>query len=178
MNKVLTHLKNNFVIYLVLIACLIVALIAFFYTSKREQVVTDKLDSSMYTPVDIAGIDFLFSDPEPKLLLISSDSCTATMEYSKTLNYEMLRYDYKVYYLNLDNIDMESEEYKNFIKKLDLDYDQKGEKGKFYEFMGLTPMTVIIKNKKMVYGYIGKMSGNSLSAITERYGVSHGVVHG
>ena len=175
MNKVVEHLKNNIAIYLVLIACLVVVCITLFVNHEKEP---ETLDSSLYTPVDISGIDFLFKDSDAKLLLIGTDSCSATINYAATLNFEMIKYNYKVYYLNLENVDMESEAYKNFIQKLDIDYEQDGQKGKFYDFMGLTPMTVIIKNGKMVYGYIGSMSSGALDTITELYGVSHGVVNG
>ena len=175
MNKVLTHLKNNFVIYLIIIACLIIVGITLFVNHEPEP---EKLDSSLYNKVNIEGIDYLFNDSTPKLLLIGTDSCSATVKYSKTLNFEMIKYNYKVYYLNLEEVDMESDAYKNFIKKLDLDYEQDGKPGKFYDFMGLTPMTVIIKNGKMVYGYIGTMSSGALDTVTELYGVSHGVVNG
>ncbi len=175
MNKVVEHLKNNMAIYLVIIACLVVVCITLFVNHEEKP---ETLDSSLYTPVDISGIDFLFKDSDAKLLLIGTDTCSATIKYAETLNYEMIKYNYKVYYLNLENVDMESDAYKNFIKKLDIDYEQDGQKGKFYDFMGLTPMTVIIKNGKMVYGYIGSMSGGALDTITELYGVSHGVVNG
>ena len=175
MNKVITHLKNNFVIYLIIITCLIIAGITLFVNHEPEP---EKLDSSLYNKVNIEGIDYLFNDSTPKLLLIGTDSCSATVKYSKTLNFEMIKYNYKVYYLNLEEVDMESDAYKNFIKKLDFDYEQDGKPGKFYDFMGLTPMTVIIKNGKMVYGYIGTMSSGALDTVTELYGVSHGVVNG
>mgnify|MGYP003427150083 CR=1 FL=1 len=42
---------------------------------------------------------------------------------------------------------------------------------KFSSFMGATPMTVIIKNKKMVHGYIGTMSVDTLYTIKSLYGV-------
>lgn len=175
MNKVLEHLKRNFAIYLIIIACLIIACIALFINREPE---IEKLNSYLYTSVSIDDVDSLFTDDTPKLLLIGTDTCSATIKYSATLNYEMIRYNYKVYYLNLENVNMNSDEYKDFIKKLDIDYEQNGVKGKFYDFMGQTPMTVIIKNHKMVYGYIGSMSANALDTITEMYGVSHGVVNG
>ncbi len=174
MNKILNHLKNNFAIYLVLIACLTIIGITLFIKHEEEP---EKLDSSLYFKVDLGGANLLFNDDTPKLLLISTDTCSATIKYADTLNYEMVKYNYKVYFLNLAEIDTDSEEYQNFIKKLDLDYEKDDKKGKFYEFMGMTPMTVIIKNKKMVYGYIGSMSSKTLDTITELYGVSSGVVY-
>lgn len=174
MNKVLTHLKNNFVIYLIIIACLVVVGITFFFHHEEE---IEPLDSSLYYKVDLGGADFLFNDDEPKLLLIGTDTCSATINYAETLNFEMIKYNYKVYYLNYAEIDTSSEKYQEFIQKLNLDYEQDGVKGKFSDFMGMTPMTVIIKNKKMVYGYIGSMNASTLDTITEMYGVSNGVVY-
>ena len=70
MNKVLTHLKNNFVIYLIIIACLIIVGITLFVNHEPEP---EKLDSSLYNKVNIEGIDYLFNDSTPKLLLIGTD---------------------------------------------------------------------------------------------------------
>ena len=39
------------------------------------------------------------------------------------------------------------------------------------EYMGSTPMIIIIKNKKIVYGTVGTISENALNQLASTYGV-------
>ncbi len=172
MNKITKHIKNNFAIYLIIIACIVIVAITI-YVNRHPK--PTKVDTKYYDVVDINRALTLFNDDTPKLLIISTDDCSATAEYTKTLNYAMIQYDFKVYYLSLTNIDKSSPKYQEFIAKLDMDYYMKeGDIHPFNYFIGATPMNVIIKNKKMVYGYIGTMSLSALTTLTENYGVSHG----
>ena len=61
---------------------------------------------------------------------------------------------------------------KELISKLDIEYNLKGKVAKFGEFLGSTPMTIIIKNGRMVHGYIGSMDTDTLTTFTSLYGVS------
>lgn len=172
MNKVLNHIKNNFAIYLIIIACVVIISITLYMTRHPAKV---KVDTSLYNVVNIKEALNLFKDDDPKLLIVSTEDCSATANYTKTLNYIMIEYDFPVYYLDLSATDSTSDEYNEFVQKLDFEYKTKdGQTGPFGSFMGATPMNIIIKNKKMVYGYIGSMSTSALSTMTENYGVSHG----
>ena len=53
----------------------------------------------------------------------------------------------------------------------DIEYNLKGKVAKFGEFLGSTPMTIIIKNGRMVHGYIGSMDTDTLTTFTSLYGV-------
>ena len=169
MNKLKTHLKNNFAIYAVLLTCLVVLLIAVFYT-KEEQL--EKVDTSMFKVVTLDETLKMFEEDTPKILVISTSTCSATIGYVPYLQIAQAKYGYNTYYLELDDLDAESKEFAQFIEKLDIEYNLNGNVQKFGYFIGSTPMTVIIKNKKMVFGYIGSMNTESLKAITSLYGVS------
>ena len=71
MKKVLKHLKNNAAIYLVLIACIVVVLIAVFYKTKDE---LKEVDVSLFEVVDLDKAIKLYDDNEAKILIISNNS--------------------------------------------------------------------------------------------------------
>ncbi len=169
MDKLKSHFRNNFAIYVVLLACLVVILIAKFYT-REEPIPT--VDTSMFKVLTLDDTLKLFDDDSAKLLVISVSTCSATINYTPSLQIAQAKYGYTTYYLELDDLDSESEQFTKLMDKLDMDYNFKGNVQKFSYFIGSTPMTIIIKNKKMVFGYIGSMNTETLKALTNTYGVS------
>ena len=115
----------------------------------------------------------LFDDKEPKILVMSVDGCTATINYVDSLKIAQAKYGYTTYYLDLNNAEKELEDFNKFIEKLDFEYNFRGKIDKFSSFIENTPSTIIIKNKEMVYGYIGSMNEKTLHTITELYGVTN-----
>ena len=103
---------------------------------------------------------------------MSVETCTATLDYVPYLQIAQAKGRYNTYYLDLNSIDTSSEEFKLLREKLDLEYQFYGTIGKFSDFIENTPSTVIIKNKKQVYGHIGSISTDSLGTLTKLYGVS------
>lgn len=170
MNKITNHIKNNFAIYAVLLTCLVITLIAIFVTSKPK-VEKATVDTSMLTVIDVKQANKLFDDISPKLLVISTTDCSVTATYVSSLKIVQAKRGYNTYFLSIDDLDLEDKEVQELLSKLDIEYNLKGKVGKFGDFIGATPMTVIIKNKKMVHGYIGNMSTSSLETITDLYGV-------
>lgn len=169
MDKLKKHLKNNLAIYMVIIACIVVVCITLFITNEEE---TPKVDTSMFIVLDINQTLDLFKRDDTVLLVISTSDCAATIDYVSYLQIAQALNGYNTYYLELDDLDPESKEVKELISKLDIEYNLKGTVAKFGEFLGSTPMTVIIKNGKMVHGYIGSMDTETLTTFTSLYGVS------
>lgn len=169
MEKLKKHFKNNFAIYLVILACLVVLCVALFVTKEPEQ---PKVDTSMFRVVTVKEALKLFDEDKANLLVISTSDCSATIKYVPSLQIAQAKDSYHTYYLELDDIDPNSKDFKELLKKLDLEYNLKGKVAKFSEFMGTTPMNIIIKNKKMVHGYIGSMDTDTLHTIISLYGVS------
>lgn len=168
MEKIKEHLKNNFAVYSVILACIIVLLIALKITSKPK---LETVDTSMFEVVTIKEALDLFESEEPKLLVMSVETCTATISYTPYLQIAQAKHGYKTYYLDLNTIDTKSEDFKLLREKLDFEYNFRGTIGKFSEFIENTPSTVIIKNKKQVFGYIGSIDTNTLSTYVKLYGV-------
>lgn len=178
MDKVLNHFKRNMSIYLVFLACVIIIGVVLVINKVNDEKDTrEKVDTSYFTVIDVDQALALFDDEKPKYLLISTDHCSATIKYVQTVNYAMIQYDFKVYYLSLSGVNLESENYKKLVEKLDFPYTLNGEEGVFGDFMGATPMNVFIDKGHMQYGTIGSMSTSALTILTDRYNISHGKVY-
>lgn len=171
MDKVLNHLKNNGIIYLILLACLIVVLVIKF--GPEEKVKQPEVDTSMFKVVDIDGVMDLFKDKSPKMLLISVHDCTATVNYVPTLQISEAKFGYVSYYLELTEVDTNKESFKEFLDELDtFEYTFQGQHGTLKTFLGNTPLTLFIKDNKIVYGYYGSMSDTVLETFVKKYGVN------
>lgn len=169
MEKLKKHFKNNFAIYAILIASIIILCIALFVTKETPG---EKVDTSMFRVVTPKEALRLFDEDKANILVISTSDCAATIKYVDSLKIAQAKYSYNTYYLNLDDVEKDMKNYEKLLDKLDMEYNFNSKVDKFSSFMGATPMTVIIKNKKMVHGYIGTMSVDTLYTITSLYGVS------
>lgn len=169
MEKLKKHLKNNFAIYAVLVASIVIVCVAMFVTRDDPG---ETVDTSMFRVVTPKEALKLFNEDKANILVLSTSDCAATIKYVDSLKIAQAKYSYNTYYLNLDEVENDIENYKKLLEKLDMEYNFNNKVDKFSSFMGATPMTVIIKNKKMVHGYIGTMSVDTLYTITSLYGVS------
>ena len=170
MTKLKEHFKKNFAIYAVLLACIVIICVALFITHEEKK---ETVDTSMFQVLTLKGTLKLFETDEPKLLVISVSECTATIGYVPSLQIAQAKYGFTTYYLELDDLDYYSDDFQTLLSKLDMEYRFQNKVDKFSKFIGSTPMTVIIKNKKMVHGYIGSMDTNTLYTITKLYGVNN-----
>ena len=173
MNKVKQNFINNAAIYLVLFVCLVVVLVAFFVTNRGgTELEVPKVDTSLFQVVTLDEALELFETDEPKFLVIGLDTCTATINYVPSLQIAEAKFNFKVYYLELSSIDnTQLDSLNQFIQKLDIDYKLKDTVDKFGKFIQTTPGTVIIKNKKQVFGYYGSMNITTLETIAGKYGL-------
>jgi len=173
MDKIKEHLKNNLAIYLVILACIVIVCVAIFVKEEKKDVV----DISMFKSITLSETNALFNDDDPKFLVISVNTCSATAQYVEYLQFSMLDNDYQVYYLDLNTIDENNKEdmkeYQKLTEHLDYEYNFNGNIAPISNFIGNTPMTIIIKDKKVVFGYIGSMNTTTLKSIVNMYGVSN-----
>lgn len=168
MEKLKQHLLNNFAIYMVILACIIVISVALFITSKPK---VETVDTSMFKVVTLKETLELFETDNAKLLVMSVPTCTATIGYTPYLQIAQAKQQYHTYYLDLTTIDTNSEDFKKLLEKLDFEYNFMGTIGKFSEFIENTPSTVIIKNRKQVFGHIGSINTTTLETYAQLYGV-------
>ncbi len=170
MKKIIEHLKRNVAIYIVLLACLTVLGVTLLITREPD---VERVDTSMFQVVTVKEALELFEKDTANLLVISTSTCSATINYVPSLQIGQAKDSYNTYYLDLDEVNADSKEFKELLDKLDIEYNLNGKVAKFSEFMGATPMNVIIKNKKMVHGYIGSMDTATLHTYTSLYGVGN-----
>lgn len=173
MKKIKSHFKNNLPIYLVLVTCIIIVGISLFVTKQNNKEEVETVDTSMFKVLTLEETLKRFEEDEPTLLVIGYKTCSATIHYTPYLQIAQAKYGYDTYYLELDSIDeSQKEEYDQLVEKLDMEYNFQGTVEKFGNFIGSTPMTVIIKNHKMVYGYIGSINDDTLGSLTKMYGIA------
>ena len=165
------HLKNNYIIYLLLILVVIVILAIKFIPKEKETL----LDTSMFDVVDTKGALDLFEDSYEKaqVLMISRLDCSASINNEAIIKIAIAQYHFYLHYLELSDIDENSEEGKELIDKLDYEYTLNDKHEKFSYFLGATPMFTIIKNGKMVYGNIGSMSDEQIKQAVQNYGATY-----
>ena len=171
MNKIINHIKNNILIYLILITCLIVIAVVHFYTKGQvdDPVV---VDTQYFNVIDLKETVKLFEDDSPKMLILSVRDCPATEKYVTYVRIVQMKEGFTSYFLDLNTIKGDEEEFKQLLDKLDeFEYDYNGQKGTLKTFLGNTPLTVFIKDGRIVYGRYGSMNENVLDSFVTKYGV-------
>lgn len=172
MNKVLEHFKNNILIYLIILTCIVVLLVIKFIPSDAEPD-QPKVDTSMFNVITLDEFMELFNDKSPKTVLLSVHNCSATENYVPTLQIAQAKLGFVSYYVELTDIDASSEAYAKFLEVLEtFDYSFQGQTGTLRTFLGNTPLTLFIKDNKIVYGYYGSMSESVISTFVKKYGVN------
>lgn len=169
MNKILEHLKNNIAIYLIIIVCIIIGVLIF-QNKDNEKI---DYDTRPFNVVNNKEALKLFDSKEPQMLVIGKKTCSASKELLPSLVIAQTKGNYTTNYLELTDLDKNSEDYNKLLELLDYEYQKDGETKPFREYMGATPMVIVIKDNKMVYGYIGTMNNTVVSTIAKQYGVAN-----
>lgn len=169
MNKILEHLKNNAAIYLIVIVCIIIGVLIF-QNHDNEKI---EYDTRPFNIVDNKKALELFESKKPQMLVIGKKTCSASKELLPSLVIAQTTGKYKTNYLELTDLKKGSEDYNKLLELLDYEYQKDGETKPFSEYMGATPMVIVIKDNKMVYGYLGPMNNTVISTIAKQYGVSN-----
>ena len=137
---------------------------------------TSNYDTSMMEELDLSKALKLFDEKDKTYVLyIGRPDCSACVSYLPTLQEAQENLGYKTQYLNLNNVDSKSDNYTKFTNKLSVKYTMtvSGEEQTetFGKWMGYTPMTIIIKNGKMVDGEIGAISYTTLTSLLKNNGI-------
>lgn len=137
---------------------------------------TSNYDVSMMNELDLSKALDLFDDKDKTYVLyIGRPDCSACISYLPTLQEAQENLGYTTQYLNLNNIDTKSDDFTKFSNKLSVKYTMtvSGEEQTetFGTWMGYTPMTIIIKNGKMVDGEIGAVNYSTLVSLLKNNGI-------
>lgn len=171
MEKIKNNIKENSALYLVLFAVLVIFFIIIYMNKSQTNV--EPLDTKMFNVVTSENVNKLFETNEAKMLIVGAKTCSATKSFIPHLQISLGLEHYTVNYLELTEEDPNSDTYKNFVSKLDVLYTLDKEEKELKEYMGLTPMIIIIKNKKVVYGSIGQVDQDYLKQLIDTYGVKY-----
>lgn len=172
MDKVKNNIENNLAIYLLIIAVIVIFCIITFIGNKAPSELAD-FDTTPFNVVDSKSALELFDDKQPQMLVIGSNKCSATKKFLDVMSISQAIGLYKINYLELTKEDRNSSTYKEFVNKLDYLYTYNEEEKELKEYMGSTPMLIVIKNKKVVYGSLGVINSEDLTNIADKYGVSY-----
>ena len=167
-------MQKNKLIY-ILIALIVVISIGFLTFNKLEKEEETTIDTSMFNVVTTKDVNRMINNNETKMIIIGSRTCSATQEFISSMQISQAKGSYKINYLELKDEDRNSSSYKKFLKYLEEPFYGITEDNKEHtikEYMGTTPMILIIKNKKVVYGNVGTMLSDQLTQVAYTYGVA------
>lgn len=170
MNKILEHLKNNSALYLIIVVVLIIIAILIFNPNTNKE--TIDYDTSMFTVINNKEAIELFNKKEPSILFIGRKTCSASQEMVPNMQIALAKYGFRVHYIELTDLDKESEDFKKLVELLNFEYTNDGVTKPFGEFIGVTPMFIVIKDGEMVFGYLGTMSTTVIGTVAKQYGVA------
>lgn len=167
-------MQKNKIIY-ILFALVVVLSIGFLTFNKLEKEEETTIDTSMFNVVTTKDVNRMINNNETKMIVIGSRTCSATQEFVSSMQISQAKGSYKINYLELKDEDRNSSSYKKFLKYLEEPFNGITEDNKEHtikEYMGTTPMILIIKNKKIVYGNVGTMLSDQLTQVAYTYGVA------
>lgn len=133
------------------------------------KITVTEYDISNFISVYVDGVLNLFTQEDLSVLYIGRETCHFCVQYVPIIENVQEELNFKTYYLDITKVDTTSELFTEFIEKLNKKYEMDGQTKEFGEFYGYTPMTVIIKNGKMVDGEIGYMEEVPLKELISKY---------
>lgn len=170
MDKIKNNIEHNLPIYLLIIAVVVIFCIITFIGNKNPSE-TASFDTSSFNIVTSKDVLKFLDEKEARMIVIGSKKCSATEYFVPIMEISQAKGEYTINYLELLDENPNSSEYKELVNKLDIVINYEGEEKELKEYMGSTPMIIIIKNKKVVYGTVGTISENALNQLASTYGV-------
>ena len=166
-------MQKNKIIYIIIVLIVVITLSCLLFNKLQKEEPT--IDTSMFNVVTTKDVLRMMNNNETKMIVIGSKTCSATQEFVSSMQISQAKGNYIINYLELKDEDRNSSSYKEFLTKLEVPFNGVTEDGKEHtikEYMGVTPMILIIKNKKVVYGNVGLMLSDPLTQIAYTYGVA------
>ncbi len=140
-------------------------------TTNSQNTTETEYDVSMFEKETPANITKRMKSGEQFVLYIGRSDCTYCRKMLPTLQEAQKNYSYKTIYLDINSININSNEYKEMASLLDVIITANDETKKFGEFQ-VTPMVAIISNGKMVDGMIGYNTYDNFVQMIEKTGIT------
>ena len=122
----------------------------------------DKYDISMFDVINASKVVDLYKSNEIQVIYIGRETCGYCVQFLPILQQAQKDYGYKTKYLDITTVTEEDQ--KAILAK---DNSEKFLKTNF----GATPMVMLIKNGKLVDGWIGYAEYNSFAGFLEKNGL-------
>ena len=167
--------KNNSIIAYILLAIAVIVIFCIItFVKPEQQEIPDTLDTSMFNVVNTKQVLEMLKNKKAQMIVIGSKECSATKSFVPSMQISEAKGNYIINYLELLEVDVNSEEYKEFLTYLEVPYsgEIKDNKENIRDYMGYTPLILIIKDKKVVYGSAGTMTSDMLTQLANTYGVA------
>ena len=119
-------IKENSAVLLLALLILVVVCIVIFKPKDKDDV---KYDLSKVKIIDVEQAVKLYADIEPHVYVIGREGCSACETFIPAVNELIDQYGIDIYYIDLLQMDRESEEYKQFISLLNYRTEYDGKKG-------------------------------------------------
>ena len=168
-------MKNNqaLKVIIVLVLTIVIVTVAIIFANKKtdEEEKEYKYDTYSFTNINVKEALELFKTDEPKMLFLGRQNCEGCSLQGPYITLSQVYNDYPVYHLDIDTLDYEDPNVTTLANKLDYPYEMYDVEGPFGLFIGYTPMLIIIKNGKQVYGNIGVLTDKEVTELAKTYGV-------
>lgn len=142
--------------------------------TKSEET-TNTYDVSMFNSVTIKDILSMFDSNKTYVVYLGRSSCSACVNFLPTLQSMQKKYNYVTQYLDITTVKSGTDEYDEFISKLnkEVTITSNGEPktDKYGNFFGYTPMTFIIRNGKFQDGIVGSYSKDRFEQFLQDNGI-------
>ena len=117
----------------------------------------------MMESVDLSTmLNDVFKREDIQVVYMGRSTCSHCVSFLPSLQKAQKELGYKTVYLDIEKVDSSSDEFNEFISKLDKEYTMDGETDTYGSFYGYTPEVFLYQNGKMIDGQIGEMSYDDL----------------
>ncbi len=135
---------------------------------------TTSYDVSMMESVDLdTMLNDVFKREDIQVIYMGRPTCSHCISFLPSLQQAQEELGYTTVYLDIETVDSSSDEFDEFIEKLDMEYTMGEETGTYGSFYGYTPAVFLYQNGKMIDGIIGELSYDELLAWLEENNVGN-----
>jgi len=132
-------------------------------------------DISQFESIDADGALRLFEKKGYSVVIYGSSTCGYCKEFIKSAKKIQNEIGFKHYYTDMTSLNKNSDDYATLMKKYDkkttLQISGEEQSGTYGDFFIVTPITVIIKDGKMVDGLIGYASYEQYKELLAKNGI-------
>ena len=137
---------------------------------------SNEYDVSSFRTINLSTLLKLFDDKNNTYVVyLGRPTCSACVKFIPVLKAMQNKYNYVTQYLDITNVDSQSDDFEKLMKKLSknvtLAVNGESKTQEYGDFYGYTPMTFIIKNGKFSNGIVGAYNETNFESFLNENGV-------